>query len=363
MNIKTILNGLLITFISTFLAQNKIAQASNTKQVAIAIHGGAGTILKSNMTPELEKAYHQKLEESLKAGHQILLKGGTSVEAVQAAIVIMEDSPLFNAGKGAVFTHHKTNEMDASIMEGATKNAGAISGVSHIKNPIKLAIEVMNNSNHVMLSGQGAEQFAKKQSLEIVSADYFHTERRWNQLLKILKSDPDATALSEDKNDKQTSNSVWPDDKKFGTVGAVAIDSYGNLAAGTSTGGMTNKKYGRIGDSPIIGAGTYADNEACAVSATGHGEYFIRAAVAHDICARVLYKNISLQQAADEVIMQKLVDMGGDGGIVGMSPEGKPVFSFNSAGMYRGYIDKNGEIHTAIFGNKIDGKKTPKRKK
>ncbi|WP_444997700.1 isoaspartyl peptidase/L-asparaginase family protein [Aliikangiella sp. IMCC44359] len=341
---------LIISCLLTMLTIN--INAKQSPSFAIAIHGGAGTILKSNMTPELEKAYHAKLAEALKAGHAILKKGGTSVEAVQAAIIVMEDSPLFNAGKGAVYTHHKTNELDASIMEGKTLNAGAVSGVSTVKNPIKLAAEVMTNSKHVMLSGAGAEKFAKKQSLEIVPPEYFKTERRWNQLLRVLKKDPDATALSEDKTDKQasvTTNKIWPDDNKFGTVGAVALDQFGNLAAGTSTGGMTNKKYGRIGDSPIIGAGTYADNKACAISATGHGEYFIRAAVAHDICARVLYKNISLDKAADEVIQQKLVKMGGDGGIVGMSPKGEPIFSFNSEGMYRGYIDKNGKVYTGIF--------------
>ncbi len=328
------------------------AASQKNAPVAIAIHGGAGTILKENMSPELEKAYHEKLQEALKAGHKLLLEGKTSVEAVQATIRVMEDSELFNAGKGAVFTHHKTNEMDASIMEGHTLNAGAIAGVTHVKNPIDLATAVMNQSKHVMLSGERAEAFAKEQNITLVDAKYFYTDRRWNQLMDVLKEDPDASSLSEDKNDKvsATKNTTqWPDDKKFGTVGAVALDQFGNLAAGTSTGGMTNKKYGRIGDSPIIGAGTYADNSACAISATGHGEYFIRAAVAHDICARVMYKKISLQQAADEVILQKLVSMKGEGGIVGLSPKGEPVFSFNSSGMYRGYIDTQGKLITAIY--------------
>ncbi|WP_252176243.1 isoaspartyl peptidase/L-asparaginase [Endozoicomonas sp. 4G] len=335
---------------------------AKNKPVAIAIHGGAGTILKANMTPELEKAYHAELEEALKAGHKVLKKGGSSVEAVQAAIVIMEDSPLFNAGKGAVFTHQKTNELDASIMEGKTLNAGAISNVSHIKNPIKLAALVMTESRHVMLSGEGAEQFAQSQSVEMVKPEYFYTDRRWQQLQKVLKEDPDASKLSEDKDDKYASTShqqpsqvstasdkVWPDDKKFGTVGAVALDQDGNLAAGTSTGGLTNKKFGRVGDSPIIGAGTYADNESCAISATGHGEYFIRAAVAHDVCARVKYKGIKLQAASDEVILDKLVKMEGQGGVVGMTPQGEAVFSFNSKGMYRGYVDAEGKIYTAIY--------------
>ncbi|MCW8877601.1 MAG: isoaspartyl peptidase/L-asparaginase [Kangiellaceae bacterium] len=344
----------LLVVLSTLFVISTQVMAKN-KPVAIAIHGGAGTILKSNMTPELEKAYHAKLEEALKAGHQLLKRGSSSVEAVQAAIAVMEDSPLFNAGKGAVFTHHKTNELDASIMEGKTLNAGAVSGVSHIKNPIKLAALVMTNSKHVMLSGEGAEQFAKTQSIEMVKPDYFFTDRRWQQLQKILKNDPDTFKLSEDKDDKHASslhqkpNSIWPDDKKFGTVGAVALDQYGDLAAGTSTGGMTNKKYGRIGDSPIIGAGTYADNDSCAISATGHGEFFIRVAVAHDICARVKYKGLELQSASDEVIKDKLVKMKAQGGIVGMSPKGEAVFSFNSAGMYRGYINSEGKLFTAIY--------------
>jgi len=323
------------------------------KTIAIAIHGGAGTILKSKMTPELEKAYHQKLEQALKTGYALLKQGKSSVEAVQAAIVIMEDSELFNAGKGAVYTHHETNELDASIMRGSDLNAGAITGVSRIKNPILLAAEVMEKSSHVMLSGERAQEFAVQQGFDLVDPKYFYTERRWLQLQDVLKTDPDASQLSEDEGNKlsQTSNSSdWPDDKKFGTVGAVALDQFGDLAAGTSTGGMTNKKFGRIGDSPIIGAGTYADNKACAISATGHGEFFIRAAVAHDICARVLYKKISLQQAADEVIQEKLKNMNGEGGIVGMSSTGEPIFSFNTPGMYRGYINAKGEVVTAIYG-------------
>jgi beta-aspartyl-peptidase (threonine type) len=317
--------------------------------IAIAIHGGAGTILKEKMSPELEQAYQQKLQEALQAGYLLLKQGKTSVEAVRAAIRVMEDSELFNAGKGAVFTHHKTNELDASIMDGRDLNAGAIAGVSHVKNPIELAYQVMINSPHVMLSGVKAEDFAKRQKLELVESKYFYTERRWQQLMQILKNDPDASKLSEDKDDHLSLATHWSDDNKFGTVGAVALDRYGNLAAGTSTGGMTNKKYGRIGDSPIIGAGTYADNKACAVSATGHGEFFIRAAVAHDICARVMYKGISLQQAADEVIQKKLVEMKGEGGIVAMDPSGNPVFSFNSQGMYRGYIDTAGNVFVAIY--------------
>ncbi len=326
-----------------------MADESNLR---IAIHGGAGTILRENLTPELEQAYRAKLEEALRAGYTVLTSGGTAVEAVQEAIVTMEDSPLFNAGKGAVFTHHKTNEMDASIMEGATLNAGAAAGVSTVRNPIRLAAAVMTQSSHVMLSGKGAEQFAASVGLQIVDPAYFWTERRWQQLLEVQKNDPQASVLSEHESDRAAvvpGGTRWPDDNKFGTVGAVALDKHGNLAAGTSTGGMTNKKYGRIGDSPVIGAGTYADNSAGAISATGHGEFFIRAAVAHDICARTLYRGVSLQKAADEVIMDKLVKMGGEGGIVGLDPAGNVVFSFNSTGMYRGFIDSTGKAHTAIF--------------
>ena len=334
-----------IKAIFLFLICFSFSLHAKENQIAIAIHGGAGTILKSNMTPELEKQYHEKMQEALKAGYKVLQDGGSSVEAVQAAIIIMEDSPLFNAGKGAVFTHQKTNELDASIMEGKTLNAGAIAGVKTVKNPIKLAAAVMDQSVHVMMTGEGAETFAKQVGMEFVSPDYFHTERRYKQIEKVLNE-------SKGKKTAQVENEqVWPDDKKFGTVGAVALDKEGNLAAATSTGGMTNKQYGRVGDAPIIGAGTYADNNACAISATGHGEYFIRAAVAHDICARVLYKGISLQKASDEVIQEKLVVMKGEGGIVGLSPKGEPVFSFNSAGMYRGYIDTNGKIYTGIYKN------------
>jgi beta-aspartyl-peptidase (threonine type) len=345
-----LLNSVLLFLVTAHWNLHAMQHENNREpKVAIAIHGGAGTILKSKMTPELEQAYQEKLQEALRAGYKLLKDGKTSVEAVRAAIRVMEDSELFNAGKGAVFTHHKTNELDASIMNGADLNAGAVAGVSRIKNPIELAYQVMVNSPHVMLSGVRAEQIAEQNNVELVEPNYFYTERRWNQLMEVLKTDPDSSKLSEDDRDNLSYLQHWPDDNKFGTVGAVALDSQGNLAAGTSTGGMTNKKYGRIGDSPIIGAGTYADNKACAISATGHGEFFIRAAVAHDICARVLYKGISLQQAADEVIQNKLVEMKGEGGIVGLDPNGNPVFSFNSSGMYRGYIDTKGRVYIGIY--------------
>ncbi len=312
------------------------ARVHATEQtVQIAIHGGAGTMLRENMTPEQEAAYHDKLQEALQAGYDVLEQGGKSIDAVQAAIVIMEDSPLFNAGKGAVFTHAGINEMDASIMDGETLDAGAVAGVSTVKNPIRLAAAVKDHSPHVMLSGSGAEAFAAANDIEIVDAEYFKTERRLRQLEEALNRESSTTQLTVDQ--------------KFGTVGAVALDQFGNLAAATSTGGMTNKRYGRIGDAPVIGAGTYADNASCAISATGHGEFFIRAAVAHDICARSAYLGVSLQEAADAVIMEKLVDMGGSGGIVGLDPHGNVVFSFNTPGMYRGYMGADGNPETFIY--------------
>ena len=317
--------------------------------IAIAIHGGAGTLKKETMSSDQQSKYHAALEQALQQGYRVLEQGGSSVDSVQAAIVSMEDSPLFNAGYGAVFTHDKTHELDASIMEGKNLNAGAVTGVSHIKNPIVLAAAVMQQSEHVMFSGEGAERFARTQNIPRVGNDYFSTERRLKQIEQILEREASKTKLSEDQAKLSPGSAALWEDRKFGTVGAVALDAAGNLAAATSTGGMSNKQYGRIGDSPVIGAGTYADNRACAVSATGHGEYFIRAAVTHDICARVLYKGITLQQAADEVIQGKLIQMNGRGGVVALSPKGEVVFSFNTSGMYRGYIDSKGARHTEIF--------------
>lgn len=292
--------------------------------IAIALHGGAGTILKENLSTEKEAAIRAKLKEALDAGYAVLEKGGSSVDAVEAAIIILEDSPLFNAGKGAVFTHDQSHELDASIMEGAGLNAGATAAVTHIKNPIRLARAVMEHSPHVMLVGEGAEVFAKTRNLTFVENSYFSTPFRLKQL-----------------EEKQG--------KKHGTVGVVALDRQGNLAAGTSTGGTTDKRFGRVGDSPIIGAGTYADNQGCAVSATGHGEYFIRAAVAFDINARVRYLNLGVQEAADQVIQKKLVDMGGDGGVIVLDRQGNIAFSFNTAGMYRAMRRENAEAEVMIY--------------
>jgi len=316
---------------------------ADTNPIAIAIHGGAGTIEREKMSADVESDYRQKLEQSVRAGHKVLNSGGSSLDAVMAAVEVMENSDLFNAGKGSVLNHDGEVEMDASIMEGKMQEAGAIAGVRQVKNPIRLAGEVLNNSPHVMLIGEGAEEFATQRGFELIDNSYFQTKRRRAQLARI-QAGSKASALSEDSSDL-----FYADDKKLGTVGAVAIDSLGNIAAATSTGGMTNKRFGRVGDSPIIGAGTYADNSACGVSATGHGEYFIRCVVAHDICARIVYKGIGLQQAADEVVMEKLKEMQADGGIVAVDPEANIVFSFNSKGMYRAAIHKNGDLEVRIF--------------
>ncbi len=297
---------------------------------ALAIHGGAGTITKENMTPELEQQYREKLGEALQAGSGILKNGGTSLEAVCAAINVMEDSPLFNAGKGAVFTAEGVNEMDASIMNGENLMAGAVAGVKHIKNPILAARAVMEKSPHVMLMGDGAEKFAQEQGLELVDRSYFFTEARWNSYLKARE--------------KATK-------EKFGTCGAVALDKHGNLAAGTSTGGMTYKMKGRVGDSPIIGAGTYADNNGCAISATGHGEFFIRNVVAFQINALMKYKHLSLDEAARYMIFEVLKPMGGEGGVIALDTLGNISMPFNTAGMYRGTITSEKNAEVKIYGD------------
>lgn len=312
----------------------------------IVIHGGAGTILKENMTDSLETAYKEVLEEAVRTGHDILANGGTAIEAIQRTINVMEDSPLFNAGKGAVFTSEETNELDAAIMDGETLAAGAVAGVTTIKNPINLAFEVMENSPHVLLAGKGAEQFAAEREVEIVDPSYFYTESRFQSLQKI--KDSEKTELDHD-GEKMALLDPFIKDSKFGTVGAVALDKNGNVAAGTSTGGMTNKKWNRIGDVPIIGAGTYANNATCAVSATGWGEYFIRGVVAYDISAMMEYKNMSLQEAASEVIQDKLTELGGEGGIIAIDGKGNIAMEFNSAGMYRAAMNRNGELTVGIY--------------
>lgn len=320
----------------------KMSQTPDVRKpsVSLVIHGGAGTIRKENMTPERQEAYHTALKQSLDAGYEVLAGGGTSLDAVVAAIAVMEDSPLFNAGKGAVFTYSGKNELDASIMDGSNLKAGAVAGVTTIKNPIKAAYAVMTASEHVMLAGRGAEEFAKDRGLEIVDPSYFLDSARYQQYLNRRKAEGSENGAGIDQPS---------DEKKFGTVGAVALDQYGNIAAGTSTGGMSDKKFGRVGDSPIIGAGTYANNKTCGVSSTGWGEYFIRLAVAHDISAMMEYAGVSLQEAADSVIMKKLARLGGDGGVIAIDKDGNISMTFNTAGMYRGYIRAKGEAKTFLY--------------
>lgn len=292
---------------------------------AIVIHGGAGVIKRENMSQEMDKDYRAALSEALNKGKKILEEGGSALDAVEMTIRVMEDNPLFNAGKGAVFTHEGKNELDAAIMDGSNLAAGSVAGVTDIKNPITAARYVMTKSPHVMLAGRGASEFAKEQGLEIVPPEYFYTEKRYNELQKILERE------------------------KMGTVGCCALDKTGNLAAGTSTGGMTNKRYNRIGDAPIIGAGTYANNKTCAVSATGHGEYFIRWTVAHDISALMEYKGLSLKEASELVVNDKLVKAGGSGGVISVDKAGNISLPFNSEGMFRGFATADGKEGIFIY--------------
>lgn len=334
----------------TTFPEVKQLQGPQNPRLGMVIHGGAGVIRKGSLSPEREKQYRAKMEEALMAGYKALQAGKSSVDAVEIAIKILEDSPLFNAGKGAVFTHDGKNSLDTSIMNGKTLAAGAAAGLEHVKNPITLARAVMERSPHVMLYGEGAEEFAKEQGIELVDAKYFFTQPRYDALQKILKEEREKE--KKEKSDK-TSSVDTPfaelPENKFGTVGAIALDKDGNLAAGTSTGGMTNKRWGRIGDSPIIGAGTYADNNTCAVSATGWGEFFIRLSVARDIAAQIEYRAMTVQAAADTVIQRKLAKLGGDGGVIAMDKFGNIGISFNSEGMYRGYIDKDGKPVVEIY--------------
>ncbi|WP_237249360.1 isoaspartyl peptidase/L-asparaginase family protein [Sphingobacterium faecale] len=320
-------------------------QVTPKDKVVLVIHGGAGTILKSKMTPQKEQAYMDALRTSLRAGYDILKAGGSSEKAVEAAIHVMEDSPLFNAGKGAVFTHEGTNELDASIMKGKDGAAGAVAGVTTIKNPITAAIAVMEHSPHVMMMGKGAERFAKEQGIPQVDPSYFYTQERWDALQRILKENSKAVEL--DHNDKQTVTKPEWKDEKFGTVGCVALDDQGEITAGTSTGGMTNKKFGRVGDSPVIGAGTYA-NQQVGVSCTGWGEYFIRNVAAYDVAALMQYRSLSVLEASKEVI-RKIGEMGGDGGMIVLDKDGNVAMPFNTAGMYRGYITESGEVKVEIY--------------
>ena len=302
----------------------------------LVIHGGAG-VEKSGLSADEQAAARAAMAQALRAGHAVLDKGGSAVDAVTATITVLEDAPQFNAGRGAVFTHDGRNELDAAIMDGATGQAGAIAGVHRVRNPIQLARAVMEHSPHVMLVGDGAEVFAGEQGIPLVDPAYFRTEKRWQQLQKALREEAAGQAHA----DLETA-------RHFGTVGALALDVQGRLAAGTSTGGMTNKRYGRVGDSPVIGAGTYA-NRQCAVSGTGWGEYYLRAVAAHDICARMKYAGQSLSEAAEAVIDQEIPAAGGNGGAIALDDRGHMAFPFNTQGMYRGWIGADGVPHVAIF--------------
>ncbi len=309
----------------------------------MVIHGGAGTILKQDMTAELEQAYLEGLQQALDGGYAVLENDGTAVNAVKAAVVILEDNMLFNAGRGSVFTKKGVQEMDAAIMDGNGLQAGSIAGIRNVRNPIELAAEVMHNSNHVFLSGKGANDFAIRQGIKLEPDEYFFSQFRYDQWKAMRDSDN----YSLDHTHQRLEELMR--DKKFGTVGAVALDQHGNIAAATSTGGMTNKKYGRIGDSPVIGCGTYANNMTCAVSCTGHGEVFIRAVAAYDVSAHLEYKNLSLQEACEEVVLRKLVKMEGEGGLIAVDAHGNAALVFNSEGMYRGVRTSEGRNEVAIY--------------
>lgn len=328
-----------ISFLFVALACSKPEQ-----KYVLVVHGGAGTILKSSMTPEKEAAYTAALTEALNAGYAALQDGKSSLDAVESAIHVMENSPLFNAGKGAVFTNDGRNELDASIMDGKNLAAGAVAGVTTIKNPISAARMVMEKSEHVMMAGAGAERFAAEAGLEIVEPAYFYTPERWNGLQRALKDDSTKAVLDHD----QKTSAILLHDNKFGTVGCVALDKSGNLAAGTSTGGMTNKKYGRIGDAPIIGAGTYCDNNTAGISCTGWGEFFIRAGVAKTVSDLMEYKGMDVGKASQTAI-EKMAALGGDGGLIALDNKGNMAMPFNTEGMYRGAITEDGKIEIQIY--------------
>jgi beta-aspartyl-peptidase (threonine type) len=312
-----------------------------TKKFGLVIHGGAGTIERGKMTPEKERAYRAGLERALTAGYDILKRGGSSLDATEAAVRVLEDDPHFNAGKGSVFTSAGTNEMDAAVMDGKTLAAGAVAALKHVKNPISLARLVMEKSGHVMIDGAGAEAFAKENGMELVDQKYFFTQERWDALQKIKAAEKHRTGGA-------GKAFLITDQDRHGTVGAVALDKNGNLAAATSTGGTTNKRPGRVGDSPIIGAGTYANNATCAVSATGDGEYFIRASVGHDISALMEYRGMPLQEAA-QAVLNKVAKLGGTGGLIAIDRQGNIALPFNTAGMYRGYVDPDGKFVVEIY--------------
>jgi beta-aspartyl-peptidase (threonine type) len=329
---------LLAVFVATVLS---CAERESTERpdFVLVVHGGAGTIHKNNMTPDKERAVTEKLNEAMTRGYEILDEGGPALAAVEAAIRVMEDSPLFNAGKGAVFTGSGKNELDASIMDGETLDAGAVASVTTIKNPITAARAVMIDSKHVLLVGAGAEMFAAAQGLDIVKPDYFFDQERWDQLLK--KKEEENASFERSADDESG---------KFGTVGALALDRAGNLAAGTSTGGLTNKRHGRVGDSPIIGAGTYANNKTCAVSGTGQGEYFMRHLIAYSVSAMMECRGLDVGTAANTAVHETLTGSGGEGGIIALDRNGNVAMPFNTRGMYRGWVKAGGEYHVFMYG-------------
>ena len=340
-----------ILFCSCLIALT--TQAQQTHKWAVVLHGGAGVIERSHMDPKTEALYRSRLQMALQKAADALDKGDSALDAVENAIQFLEDDPLFNAGRGAVFTAAGKNELDSAIMDGSNLKAGAVAGVTRTRHPISLARTVMEKSPHVMLIGTGADDFAAQNGLEMVVPSFFFTERRWQGLVEELKKEgkpiPPRPAGAPPAPTKPISQIEPPDAHKFGTVGVVALDKHGNIAAGTSTGGLTAKMWGRVGDSPIIGAGTYADNQSCAVSGTGTGEYFIRLTVARSICALVQYKGMSLQEAADEVIQHQLTDMKGDGGIIAIDTKGDMVWSFNSEGMYRARVSEGGKPEVGMY--------------
>ncbi len=338
---------------SIFILNKSFSQVTPQKlsdKYVLVIHGGAGTIVKSQMSPERENAYKAALDKALQTGNDILKSGGTALDAVEATVRSMEDDPLFNAGKGAIFTNEGKNELDAAIMDGKTLEAGSVAGVTIIRNPITAARAVMEKSPHVMMTGAGAEKYAKQQGLEIVDPSYFYTEERWRGLQKAKQQDSLKMYLDHADTTNRGMLKQWENkDYKYGTVGAVALDRYGNLAAATSTGGMTNKKFGRVGDAPIIGAGTYANNNTVAISGTGWGEYFIRLVMAKSISDMMEFGKMKLNVAADEMVMKKLPALGGDGGLIAVDKQGNIAMPFCTEGMYRGYIKNTGEKVIKIY--------------
>jgi len=343
----------LLFLLALMAALGSRAQSKSKRpEFMLVIHGGAGTILKKNMTPDMEKAYQQALEQALQTGYTLLREGRSALDAVEATVRVLEDNPLFNAGKGAVFTHEGRNELDAAIMDGSNLKAGAVASVTTVRNPISAARAVMEKTEHVMLIGPGAERFAQQQGLELVDPTYFYTDRSWRALLRARAADSVKT-LEQQRggSPKQEALLRQPGnrDDKYGTVGAVALDKSGNLAAATSTGGMTNKKFGRVGDAPIIGAGTFASNATCAVSCTGWGEYFIRLSVARSVSDLMEYKGWNVSKAAAELILKKVPQLGGDGGLIALDRNGNFTMVFNTEGMYRGYVGPDGKAVVRIY--------------